>query len=327
MVFFAVAAAITLLPALLSLLGDRIDKGRLVRRHRPAKRGRGDRLVALRPPRLRPPVALPARRRRHPGRHRRSRRSGCRPPSRPPATRPPRPPTGRPTTCSPRASAPASTHRSWWSSTSSASGVDAAGVPALADDIAAVPGIVSVGEPQVSADGDTVVFTAIPTTGPADPDTSATIDRGPRRHPRQRLRLRDHRHHRRPQRPAQRHPAAVHRRRHRRVVPAADAGLPLDRRPAQGRGDEPALDRRRLRRPGRGLPVGLGQQPARPRGADPDHLDHRRDHVPDPVRALDGLRGVPALADPRGVRPHRRQRRVGRPRPGRHRPGRSPRPR
>ena len=31
-------------------------------------------------------------------------------------------------------------------------------------------------EPQVSADGDTVVFTAIPTTGPADPDTSVTID-------------------------------------------------------------------------------------------------------------------------------------------------------
>ena len=35
MVLFAVAAAVTLLPALLSLLGDRIDSGRLVRRHRP----------------------------------------------------------------------------------------------------------------------------------------------------------------------------------------------------------------------------------------------------------------------------------------------------
>ncbi len=58
-----------------------------------------------------------------------------------------------------------------------AAGVDAAGVPALVDDIAAVPGIASVGAPQVSPDGDTVVFTAIPTTGPADPDTSATIDR------------------------------------------------------------------------------------------------------------------------------------------------------
>ena len=38
MVLFAVAAATTLLPAILSLLGDRIDTGKLVRRHRPAKR-------------------------------------------------------------------------------------------------------------------------------------------------------------------------------------------------------------------------------------------------------------------------------------------------
>ena len=38
MVFFAVAAATTLLPAVLSLLGDKIDKGKVVRRHRPAKR-------------------------------------------------------------------------------------------------------------------------------------------------------------------------------------------------------------------------------------------------------------------------------------------------
>ena len=36
-VLSAVAAAITLLPALLSLLGDRIDTGRLLRRHRPTK--------------------------------------------------------------------------------------------------------------------------------------------------------------------------------------------------------------------------------------------------------------------------------------------------
>ena len=37
MVFFAVAAAVTLLPAVLSLLGDKIDKGKVGRRHRPAK--------------------------------------------------------------------------------------------------------------------------------------------------------------------------------------------------------------------------------------------------------------------------------------------------
>ena len=57
------------------------------------------------------------------------------------------------------------------------SGVGAADVDALARQIADVPGIVSVGPPLTSADGDTVVLTATPTTGPADPDTSATIDR------------------------------------------------------------------------------------------------------------------------------------------------------
>ena len=39
------------------------------------------------------------------------------------------------------------------------------------------------------------------------------------------------------------------------------------------------------------------------------------------VRPLDGLRGVPALPDPGGVAPHRRQPHVGRRRPGRHRQG------
>ena len=47
---------------------------------------------------------------------------------------------------------------------------------ALAEDIAAIPRIVSVSEPQTSADGDTVVFSAVPTTGPADLETSLTID-------------------------------------------------------------------------------------------------------------------------------------------------------
>ena len=54
-------------------------------------------------------------------------------------------------------------------------GVDGADVPALAADIADVPGIVSVSPAQTSADGDTVVFAATPTTGPADLTTSTTI--------------------------------------------------------------------------------------------------------------------------------------------------------
>ena len=44
-------------------------------------------------------------------------------------------------------------------------------------DLGALPGIASVSGATVSADGGTAVFTALPTTGPADPATSATIDR------------------------------------------------------------------------------------------------------------------------------------------------------
>jgi RND superfamily putative drug exporter len=48
-------------------------------------------------------------------------------------------------------------------------------VPTLAADIAANPHIASVTAAQASADGSTVVFSALPTTGPADPATSDTI--------------------------------------------------------------------------------------------------------------------------------------------------------
>ena len=175
MVLFAVAAAITLLPALLSLLGDRIDTGRLVRRHRPAKRAEdtvwwrfGHRvsgrpwpyllgavvaLLAIATPTLWIQTAFPA--------------AGDAP--------------------------TATTHRQAYDLLAEgfgtgfngpllvvvdldAPGVDAAGVPALTEDIAAIPRIVSVSEPQTSADGDTVVFTALPTTGPADLETSVAIE-------------------------------------------------------------------------------------------------------------------------------------------------------
>jgi RND superfamily putative drug exporter len=56
-------------------------------------------------------------------------------------------------------------------------GVAADGFDALTTTVAGVPGIASVGEPQVSTGGDTVVLTAVPTTGPGDPDTSDTIAR------------------------------------------------------------------------------------------------------------------------------------------------------
>jgi RND superfamily putative drug exporter len=57
-----------------------------------------------------------------------------------------------------------------------ADGVGLDGVDRLADEIEAVPGVVSVTPAQASADGDTVVFRAIPSTGPADAETSAVIE-------------------------------------------------------------------------------------------------------------------------------------------------------
>ncbi|MEO6511920.1 MAG: MMPL family transporter, partial [Nocardioides sp.] len=175
MVLSAVAAAITLLPALLKLLGNRIDTGRLVRRHRPAVRtqdtmwwrfghrvsgrpwpyllGAVATLIVVAVPAFWMQTAFPA-----------------------------------------AGDAPAhTTHRQAYDLLAEgfgtginapltvvvdlhAPGVEAAGVPALAHAIAAVPGIVSVGPAQTSQDGDTAVFIAIPTTGPADEATSRTIE-------------------------------------------------------------------------------------------------------------------------------------------------------
>jgi RND superfamily putative drug exporter len=56
-------------------------------------------------------------------------------------------------------------------------GVDAAGISALAQRVAADPGIAMVGEPRTSPSGDAVVLPTIPTTAPADVATSATLER------------------------------------------------------------------------------------------------------------------------------------------------------
>ena len=176
MVLSAVAAAVTLLPALLSLLGDRIDKGRLVRRHRPAKAAEDTRwwrfghrvsarpwpyllgsvaaLLVIAAPAVAMQTAFPA--------------AGDAPEE--------------------------TTHRQAYDLLTEGFGVginapllllvdlDTAGVAAddvtsLTEEIAAVPGITAVNAPQTSSDGGTVVFTALPDTGPADPDTSTTIER------------------------------------------------------------------------------------------------------------------------------------------------------
>jgi RND superfamily putative drug exporter len=178
LVLSAVAAAITLLPALLGLLGDRIDTGRLPRRHRaidrPAKRAeqtgwwRFAHRVSGRPwPYLIAVVfvllglAAPA--------------------------------FAMHTVWPAAGDAPSqTTYRQAYDLLDegfgpgingplvvvvdlTAPGVSAGDVPELADDIDSVSRIASVSEPRTSADGSTVVFAAMPTTAPADLETSVAL--------------------------------------------------------------------------------------------------------------------------------------------------------
>ena len=173
-VLSAVAAATTLLPALLGLLGDRIDKGRLLRRHRPAKRAeetawwRFAHRVSGRPwpyliGALFALLAFAA------------------------------PIFSIQTTWPAAGDAPsATTYRQAYDLLDEGfgpgtngpllvvvdlkvPGVGAAGVSGLAEAIGATAHIASVSEPQTSADGSTLIFSAMPTTGPADPETSVAI--------------------------------------------------------------------------------------------------------------------------------------------------------
>jgi RND superfamily putative drug exporter len=176
---FAVGTALTLLPALLSLLGDRIDRGRLGRRrsrvtkaqdktgtawwrfaHRVAGRpwpyliGAAAVLFVLAVPALQMETGFPD--------------------------------AGDDST--------STTHRRAYDLLAEgfgpgvnaplllvadlrAPGADASDIPALSARIAADPGIAMVGEPRTSPAGDTVVLPTIPTTAPADPETSETLDR------------------------------------------------------------------------------------------------------------------------------------------------------
>jgi putative drug exporter of the RND superfamily len=173
-VLSAVAAATTLLPALLALLGDRIDTGRLLRRHRPVKHaeetawwhfahrvsgrpwpyliGAVFTLLAFAAPAIWIQTAWPA--------------AGDAPST--------------------------TTYRQAYDLLDEgfgpgingpllvvvdlkAPGASAADVSGLADDIRTNAHIASVTEPQTSPDGSTATFAAMPTTGPADLETSIAI--------------------------------------------------------------------------------------------------------------------------------------------------------
>jgi RND superfamily putative drug exporter len=173
-VLSAVAAATTLLPGLLGLLGDRIDTGRLPRQRRLAKPaeetgwwrfahrvsgrpwpyliGAVFALVAFAAPALGMQTAWPA------------------------AGDAPRDTTYRQAYdlldegFGPGVNGPLVVVVDL-----EVTGVSAAEVPALADSIRANNRIASVSDPVTSADASTVVFSAVPTTGPADLDTSVAL--------------------------------------------------------------------------------------------------------------------------------------------------------
>src|SRR6266516_1216476 len=118
-------------------------------------------------------------------------------------------------------------------------------------------------------------------------------------------------------------PAAACRGDHRRRDPATS--VPDDRQPGhphQGPGPQPAVALRRLRRDGLRLP---GRPPVRPARLHLDRHDRHLDAgaaVVHRLRPLHGLRGVPALRDQGGVRPHRGHGLLCGHRPGAERPHR-----
>jgi RND superfamily putative drug exporter len=175
-VLIAVAAATTLLPALLSLLGDRIDSGRLLRRRHGAARAQDSawwrfaHRVSGRPwPYLLVAtavlltVAAPAL----------HMQTGF-------------PDAGNePTTTTYRRAydllaegfGPGVNGPLLIVADLRTPGLDTEAIPALTERLAADPGIALVGQPQTAPTGDAVVLPAIPATGPADPATSQAIER------------------------------------------------------------------------------------------------------------------------------------------------------
>ena len=155
-------------------------------------------------------------------------------------------------------------------------------------------GVAAVSPAQLSPDGSAAVLTVTPTARPAgrrdhrtarpDPGRAAGGRRARRQHPR------DDRLHR----PAVGEPLGHRLGRARHVVRAHGAGVPVDRRADQGRPGEPAVDRGGVRRHHVGLPDRHRCSPARPARRGAHRAVRAGSDVRDPVRPVDGLRGVPA---------------------------------
>ena len=111
---------------------------------------------------------------------------------------------------------------------------------------------------------------------------------------------------------------ALPERRHRGELPAADGRVPLAAGSGEGGADERAGGGGGVRHPRRDLPVGLGRGPAWAGRHGPDRVVPADDDVRGAVRPLDGLRGVPREPRAGGVPGDGRQRRGGGARPLRH---------
>ncbi|TLS43550.1 MMPL family transporter [Streptomyces montanus] len=183
-VLFAVAAALTLLPALLSLLGDRVHQGRTARRRGAPRRGRKR---TLKKPEDTAWWRFAHRVSGRPWRHLLAASAVLLALAAPAL----RMETGFPDAGDDSTS---TTHRRAYDLLAEGfgpgfnapllivadltrPGVGAEDIPALSRRVAAVPGIATVGEPQTSAAGDTVVLPVLPTTAPADAETSRTLER------------------------------------------------------------------------------------------------------------------------------------------------------
>ena len=122
-------------------------------------------------------------------------------------------------------------------------------------------------------------------------------------------------------RPAPGRAAAVRAGRGRAVAGAADRGVPLGRGAAQGDAGLPALGRGVVRRGDRGLRVGLAGRRAQRAQGRPGDLVPADPADGGAVRPGDGLRGLPGQPDARGLRAHRRRAPLGAHRVHRQRPG------
>ena len=190
-------------------------------------------------------------------------------------------------------------------------------------------GVASVGEPQLNDEKTVAIVFVTPDSAPQDEATDKLVDRlrndvvpaATRGRRRGRLRLGPDggvQGHRRSDHGTAAAVPALH---HRRHVHRARDGVPLDRDLADGGDHDDPLRLRRLRR---AHARGAGGPPARahrPRQDRPDRDLRATDRVRDPVRALDGLHGLPDEPHPGGARPRPADAGGGRARDRRDRPG------